>query len=206
MKYKSLATNIAQNVFLALLGTHFQRPPIKEVTRIAMPSPKSLKSNQTPTFIDFEASSLDLLSSYPIEVGICLPSGETRSWLIKPHVLWKDWSEKAARIHGISKTLLQEEGKEISEVITELNSIISGTVYCDAWAFDSFWLHRLFKAGKCEPNFELDSITSILDSEQIDQWQDIRAGVIDELKLVRHRAANDALILHKTWKKIGASI
>ena len=171
-----------------------------------MPSQNSLKPEQTPIFIDFEASSLDLLSSYPIEVGICLPNGETRSWLIKPHVLWKDWSEKAARIHGISKITLEEEGKEISEVIKELNAIVSGTVYCDAWAFDSFWMHRLFKAGKCEPNFQLDSITSILDNEQIDQWQDIRAGVIDELKLVRHRAANDALILHKTWKKIGASL
>ena len=171
-----------------------------------MPSQNSSKINHIPIFIDFEASSLDLLSSYPIEVGICLPNGETRSWLIKPHVLWKDWSEKSARIHGISKETLQNEGQEISEVISELNSVITGTVYCDAWAFDSFWLHRLFKAGKCDPNFELDSITSILDSQQIDKWQDIRADVIDELKLIRHRAANDALILHKTWNKIGASI
>lgn len=171
-----------------------------------MPSSKILNTTNTPIFIDFEASSLDLLSSYPIEVGICFPDGETKSWLIKPHVLWKDWSEKAARIHGITKAMLQEEGKEISEVITELNDILTGTVYCDAWAFDSFWMHRLFKAGKCSPNFELDSITSILESEQIDQWQDIRAKVIDDLGLVRHRAANDALILHKTWKAIGASI
>lgn len=171
-----------------------------------MPSSNKLKTNQTPIFIDFEASSLDLLSSYPIEVGICLPSGETKSWLIKPHVLWKDWSEKSARIHGISKTTLETEGQEISEVIDTLNSQITGTVYCDAWTFDSFWLHRLFKAGKCKPNFELDSITSILNSQQIDQWQNIRAGIIDKLDIVTHRAANDALILHKTWKAIGASI
>lgn len=171
-----------------------------------MLSSNRLKTDHVPTFIDFEASSLDLLSSYPIEVGICLPNGETRSWLIKPHVLWSDWSEKAARIHGIAKDTLQQEGQEISEVITELNSAISGTVYCDAWAFDSFWLHRLFKAGKTEPCFELDSITSILTNEQIDQWQNIREGVINDLKLTRHRAANDALILHETWKKIGATI
>lgn len=171
-----------------------------------MPSSTSINTTNTPTFIDFEASSLDLLSSYPIEVGICFPNGETKSWLIKPHVLWKDWSEKAARIHGISKATLQEQGLEISDVVSELNELITGTVYCDAWAFDSFWLHRLFKAGKTTPNFELDSITSILNHQQVDQWQDIRAGVIDELKLVRHRAANDALILHKTWKAIGATI
>lgn len=171
-----------------------------------MPPSKTPPSDQTPIFIDFEASSLDLLSSYPIEVGICFPNGETKSWLIKPHVLWKDWSESAARIHCIPRATLAEEGQEISDVVMALNEQITGTVYCDAWAFDSFWLHRLFKAGKCKPNFELDSITSILDSEQIDKWQSVRAGIIDSLDIETHRAANDALILHKTWKAIGASI
>ena len=165
-----------------------------------------MPSNKSPVFIDFEASSLDLLSSYPIEVGVCLADGNTKSWLIKPHVLWKDWSEKAARIHGISKDQLEQEGKEISLVVRELNELLDGDVYCDAWAFDSFWLHRLFKAGKCKPNFQLDSLSSILDEEQINQWQDIRAEVIDELQLVRHRAANDAYILHKTWQKLGAKL
>ena len=125
---------------------------------------------QSPVFIDFEASSLDLVSSYPIEVGICFPNGETQSWLIKPHILWKDWSEKAARIHGISRDKLQ------------------------------------YKTAKVEPSFEMDSITSILTSQQIDRWQDVRESVINELKVVRHRAANDALILHKTWQAIGASL
>jgi hypothetical protein len=165
-----------------------------------------MSSNNAPTFIDFEASSLDLLSSYPIEVGVCLPDGSTRSWLIKPYVLWKDWSEKAARIHGISREQLEEEGLEVSQVVSELNELLSGDVYCDAWAFDSFWLHRLFKAGKCKPNFHLDSLSSILDETQINQWQDIRAGVIEDLQMVRHRAANDAYILHKTWHKLGAEL
>jgi len=161
-------------------------------------------SIETPIFIDFEASSLDLVSSYPIEVGICLPNGEVKSWLIKPHVMWRDWSEKAARVHGISKEELQSDGLEISRVTRELNEILSGPVYCDAWAFDSFWSHRLFKAGKVKPIFELDSITSILKPDEIDQWQDIRAGAIEDLQLVRHRAANDALILHETWKRLTA--
>ncbi len=165
-----------------------------------------MPNNQTPVFIDFEASSLDLLSSYPIEVGVCLPDGSTKSWLIKPHILWKDWSEKAARIHGISKDQLEQEGLEVSQVIRELSELLSGEVYCDAWAFDSFWLHRLFKAGKSKPNFHLDSLSSILDEEQINQWQDMRAKVIDELQLVRHRAANDAYILHKTWQRLGAKL
>ncbi len=161
-------------------------------------------SFKPPVFIDFEASSLDLVSSYPIEVGICLSDGKVMSWLIKPHILWRDWSEKAARVHGISKEELQTDGLEISQVTSELNKILNGPVYCDAWAFDSFWSHRLFKASPTKPNFELDSITSILKPEEIDQWQDIRAGAIDDLKLVRHRAANDALILHETWKRLAS--
>jgi DNA polymerase III epsilon subunit-like protein len=120
--------------------------------------------------------------------------------------LWKDWSEKAARIHGISRDQLEKEGKEISQVVRELNELLTGDVYCDAWAFDSFWLHRLFKAAKTKPNFHLDSLSSILDETQVNQWQDVRAEVIDELQLVRHRAANDAYILHKTWQKLGANL
>ena len=158
----------------------------------------------TPTFIDFEASSLDLVTSYPIEVGICLPDGNTKSWLIKPHVIWQDWSAKAAKVHGISKETLIAEGKEISFVVREMNNLLKGPIYCDAWAFDSFWLHRLFKAANTKPNFELDSITSILDEQQIDQWQETRSEVIESLQIARHRAANDAYILHKTWQLIGA--
>ncbi len=153
-----------------------------------------------PTFIDFEASSLDLVASYPIEVGICLPNGEVKSWLIKPHVLWKDWSVKAARIHGISREELEQDGIEVSKVTEELNDILSGTVYCDAWTFDSFWLHRLYKVHREKPSFQLDSISSLLTEQQVAKWQDTHRKVIEELALERHRAANDAIILHHTWK------
>lgn len=160
---------------------------------------------EIPVFIDFEASSLDLIASYPIEVGICLPDGETKSWLIKPHVIWSDWSERSARIHGIPKQDLQTKGLDIHQVITELNSALHGPVYCDAWTFDSFWLHRLFKAGKKKPAFQLDSVSSILNATQIEQWQGIRAQVIANSDLVTHRAANDAWILHQTWKRLNSN-
>ena len=155
-----------------------------------------------PIFIDFEASSLDLVASYPIEVGICLPDGSVHSWLIKPHVLWQDWSEKAARIHGIGRDTLEREGIEISEVTAALDSLVTGHVYCDAWTFDSFWLHRLYKANHSKPRFQLDSISSLLNEDQVAHWQDCHHRVIQDLKLVRHRAANDARILHETWKRL----
>jgi DNA polymerase III epsilon subunit-like protein len=155
-----------------------------------------------PTFIDFEASSLDLITSYPIEVGICLPDGSTHAWLIKPHVLWQDWSLKAAKIHGITREELENKGLEVGRVVSELNNIVSGTVYCDAWTFDSFWLHRLYKATHTKHAFQLESISALLDEEQVLRWQDVHDEVISEMNLQRHRAENDALILHHTWKRL----
>ena len=154
----------------------------------------------SPAFLDFEASSLDLIASYPIEVGVCMPDGKLHSWLIRPHVLWQDWSESAEQVHGISRATLEEEGRELQEVAAELNSLLSGMVFCDAWTFDSFWLHRLFRAANVVPGFQLESM--LLTTAQIQHWSAIRQQVIAELGLPVHRAANDALILQKTWHQI----
>lgn len=155
-----------------------------------------------PAFIDFEASSLDLIASYPIEVGICMPDGNLHSWLICPHVLWQDWSESAEQIHGISRQTLERDGTAVSEVARALNELVPEQVFCDAWTFDSFWLHRLFKATRIRPAFQLESISALLDSRQVRQWSATRQQVISELGLPVHRAANDALILHKTWQRL----
>ncbi|WP_372994654.1 hypothetical protein [Marinobacter sp.] len=155
-----------------------------------------------PAFIDFEASSLDLIASYPIEVGICMPDGTLHSWLICPHVLWQDWSESAEQIHGISRQTLEAEGIAVSEVAGALNELLPEQVFCDAWTFDSFWLHRLFRAARISPTFQLESISALLDTRQVRQWSALRQQVITELGLPVHRAANDALILHKTWERI----
>ena len=47
-----------------------------------------MQPDSCPAFIDFEASSLDLIASYPIEVGLCLPDGALHSWLIRPNRQW----------------------------------------------------------------------------------------------------------------------
>ena len=162
-------------------------------------------TESTPPFIDFEASSLDLIASYPIEVGICLPDGTLHSWLIRPHVLWQDWSESAERIHGIARDTLEKEGRTVSEVAANLNRLLSGQVFCDAWTFDSFWLHRLFKAANVRAEFPLESVSMLLDADQIRLWSTTRQQVIHRLGLPVHRAANDALILHRTWEKVRLS-
>lgn len=155
-----------------------------------------------PAFLDFEASSLDLIASYPIEVGVCLPDGSLHSWLIKPHVLWLDWSESAEQVHGISRATLEREGVEVMEVAHALNELLSGQVFCDAWTFDSFWLHRLFRAATILPTFQLESVSLLLTSSQVQRWSATRHQVISELGLPIHRAANDALILQKTWSQV----
>ncbi|MDX1588361.1 MAG: hypothetical protein R3296_05435 [Oleiphilaceae bacterium] len=155
-----------------------------------------------PAFIDFEASSLDLVASYPIEVGVCLPEGHIDSWLIEPHILWREWSESAQNIHGIERQQLLDEGHDLAWVACHLNEILPDTVYCDAWTFDSFWLHRLYRAARVSPAFQLESVSAILTPAQVDRWAATRARVIRELSLDTHRAANDALILHETWKAV----
>ncbi|SDW74779.1 3'-5' exonuclease [Marinobacter mobilis] len=158
-----------------------------------------MNTAKSPAFIDFEASSLDLIASYPIEVGLCLPDGTLHSWLIHPHVLWKDWSESAERIHGISRETLEREGVPVSEVAQQLNDLLDGHVFCDAWTFDSFWLHRLFRAANLQPRFQLESISLLLTAAEVKVWSATRQQVIQRLSLPIHRAANDALILRETW-------
>ena len=156
----------------------------------------------TPAFIDFEASSLDLIASYPIEVGVCLPDGAVYSWLIRPHVLWHDWSESAEAIHGIPRQALMEKGHAVHQVAGYLNDLLSGQVFCDAWTFDSFWLHRLFRAADMQPAFQLESISLLLNPSQERHWTPARQKVIAELGLPVHRAANDARILQATWQLV----
>lgn len=155
-----------------------------------------------PAFLDFEASSLDLIASYPIEVGVCLPDGSLHSWLIKPHVLWQDWSESAEQVHGISRATLEQEGTNVLDVAQALNELLTDQVFCDAWTFDSFWLHRLFRAANILPGFHLESVSLLLTSAQVQRWSATRHQVISDLGLPIHRAANDALILQKTWHRV----
>ncbi len=157
---------------------------------------------EEPCFIDFEASSLDLIASYPIEVGICLPGNIVHSWLLKPAPLWNDWSEDAAKVHGISREQLQEEGYNIVDVARQLNALVPGFAVCDAMSYDTFWLHRLFKAAKMQQSFQLDSLASLLTSQQINNWASTRRQVTMKTGLITHRAGNDARILYETWRRI----
>ncbi len=60
-----------------------------------------MQPDSCPAFIDFEASSLDLIASYPIEVGLCLPDGALHSWLIRPNSRGCRTAERVAVRAGV---------------------------------------------------------------------------------------------------------
>ena len=84
-----------------------------------------------PNIIDIEASGFGG-TSYPIEIGIVLSSGEKYCSLIKPELNWTHWSEEAEHVHHISKEILQQRGKPALQVAIAINEFLEGkTVYSD---------------------------------------------------------------------------
>jgi hypothetical protein len=154
-----------------------------------------------PVILDIEASGFGR-GSYPIEVGIVLPSGNVHSFLIKPLEDWTHWNEDAEKIHGISRELIKAEGLSLIEVATSLNELLEGyPVYSDGWGFDSTWLSLLYyEAGK-KQSFKLDALARIISEEQMVLWDQVKFELREEMKLEHHRAGPDALLLQMTWVK-----
>ncbi|WP_075878606.1 tyrosine-type recombinase/integrase [Vreelandella massiliensis] len=111
------------------------------------------------TFIDIEASGLKQPDSYPIEIGWADTLGNSDAFLICPLPQWTYWDEDAESLHGITREQLQEEGVSVDEAVKRLEEMLGvETVFCDALAFDGFWLDRLFKAAGIEPSFQLADV------------------------------------------------
>lgn len=155
---------------------------------------------QPPSVIDLEASGLGR-GSYPIEVGFVLSDGSVFCTLIKPLSEWQHWDLQAQQLHGISRELLVEKGQHPRDVALYLNQQLEGqTMYSDAWGNDNSWLGLLFDSVGLWPNFRLETIRRLLSEVQVEYWQQAKAQVIEELKLQRHRASSDALIIQKTFQ------
>ena len=155
-----------------------------------------------PPIIDIEASGFGA-ASYPIEVGLVLPAGNTFCSLITPAPDWRHWDSSAEQVHGVSRDLLQQHGKPAFDVAREVNGLLRGmTVYCDSWYHDFTWLSRLFDAGDSAQAFQLEDIRSLLTQEQADNWQVTKDKIIEELKISRHRASNDARVLQATLQRV----
>lgn len=159
-------------------------------------------SMDIPAIIDLEASGFGR-GSYPIEVGVALEDGTIHAMLITPASGWDHWDESAENIHGISREFLQENGKTVREVAMFLNDLCRGqTLYSDAWSFDSSWLGRLFDEAEIVQRFKLDTITRLLNEDEWNRWSDTKDATAAQLGLEQHRAANDVILLRKTYKSI----
>jgi len=152
-----------------------------------------------PVVIDVEASGFGA-GSYPIEVGIALPDGTTRCYLIRPAPDWQHWDPAAESVHRITRSILATHGKPLRDVAEHLNGDLRGlTVYSDAWGYDRSWIARLFDAAGIPQHFRLESLRTLMTDEQVSHWDASRRAVQESLGVVRHRASADALVIQRTF-------
>lgn len=157
-----------------------------------------------PCVIDVEASGFGP-GSYPIEVGYVLPDGQPRCTLVRPAQGWVHWDAGAARLHGITRDLIERHGRPPAEVARMLNQDLAGSqVYTDNWAHDYAWLAVLFDSAGLSPAFRLRHLRELLDERQAAGWDMACASVRRQLQVQRHRASNDARILQQALGQVTA--
>lgn len=154
----------------------------------------------TPFIIDVEASGFGR-GSYPIEIGFVRPDGTTDARLIRPEPDWTHWSEDAEAVHGITREQLLQDGLCAADVADWLNAELKGlTVYSDSWGFDSSWIALLFDQTRRLQRFRVETLNKLLNERQLADWAKLKQVASQELQLVRHRAAEDAFLLQRTFR------
>ena len=150
--------------------------------------------------IDIEASGLHF-DSYPIEVAV-LVRGECKSWLIKPELKWQYWCETAESLHGIKRSLLEEEGLPVFEVAQQLNDFLSESdtvLYSDAHRWDDDWTDTLYFAAKVERRFYIDSIYGLIDDDKKQAFDSHKALLAESGRFQHHRAADDVRMINEAF-------
>lgn len=152
--------------------------------------------------LDIEASGIHP-ESYPIEVGVVLPDGESYCSLIKPAADWLHWDDRVHDIHGITREELRLNGKAPTEVAVQLNTMLAGqTVYSDCWVLDQPWLVKLYDTAAVAQQFKLVDMMYILGEAEYNRLNDVKKGMFDSANLQRHRATNDARILQMAYHSL----
>ena len=156
----------------------------------------------TINIIDIEASGLHF-DSYPIEVAILIEE-EVHSWLIKPEENWRYWNKTAESLHGITRDILQTEGKSVFFVAGELNRLLkntNGILYSDAVNWDGDWLNTLFFAAKTTPSFHMVSVYDLFDKDQEWRFNEARILLSESGKYRQHRAEEDVRMIYQAFLK-----
>lgn len=152
-----------------------------------------------PSIIDVEASGFGR-GSYPIEVGVALANGHTACFLLRPIPEWTHWTAEAEALHGISRAVLAARGRPLAEIAEALNSLLSGqVVYSDAWGVDSSWLALLHATCGVPALYKIDALTRLLSEAQQNAWAELKHSARSQLRLDRHRASADALVLQTAY-------
>ncbi|MES9968207.1 MAG: hypothetical protein ABW085_06955 [Sedimenticola sp.] len=156
----------------------------------------------TPIIIDIEASGFGR-GSYPIEIGVALADGSTHCFIICPDKSWTHWDTSAESVHGIPRHTLCDLGSSPAQVAAELNRLLKGTtVYSDAWSYDLAWLGKLYDVAAMPQLYRLETTRKLITEEQSEAWHPTKEQVINDLKLKRHRASTDALIIQETLRRV----
>lgn len=158
-----------------------------------------ITSTEIPHIIDIEASGFGSIS-YPIEIGVILADGERYCSIIKPAQSWQHWDVEAESVHGLTRHIIESEGRAIRTIATELNQLLAGeTIYSDGWVVDKPWLISLFNQAGIDMNFRISSLESILQAEQIQYWDHTKTRLATQHQVIRHRASNDAWLIQRTF-------
>ncbi|EQB07695.1 3'-5' exonuclease [Novosphingobium lindaniclasticum] len=139
-------------------------------------------------FLDFEASSL-AKRSYPIEVAWVFADGRAESHLIRPPPEWTDWDEEAEAIHGLARTLLEQEGEPHDQVAARMVEELSGhDLFASAPSWDAKWLNALLRtAGYPKHRLRLRKTSEMI-------AQDVSALLGDGLEPEDHRQAVERIL------------
>ncbi len=154
------------------------------------------------SFIDFEASSLDL-DSWPVEAAMLSTWGQADAFLIQRHPSWsmRAWDRRSANIHGIALADLQEKGEDWEAGLARLEANAQGhPVFSDAAEFDQHWLDRLAAAaGRAAPFRIRDWHEALPSGLKPRVWRAIRAEA-GMLAPRAHRAAADTKFMLEVWR------
>lgn len=154
------------------------------------------------SFIDFEASSLDL-DSWPVEAAILSTWGPVDAFLIRRHPSWSmsAWDRRSANIHGIALADLQEKGEDWEAGLARLElGAGEHPVFSDAAEFDQHWLDRLAgAAGRAAPFQIRDWHEALPSNLKPRTWRAIRAEAA-MLAPRAHRAAADTKFMLEVWR------
>jgi len=160
-----------------------------------------MNARQLPPIIDVEASGFGG-TSYPIEVGVATANGEKYCTLIAPVADWTHWDAEAEKLHCISREVLNTRGRHPLEVTRDLNELLEDQVlYSDGWVVDKPWLSTLFHTAGVPMKFKVSPLEAILTEAQMACWHEIKAQVIAEASIVRHRASQDAWVIQETYRR-----